>query len=332
MIFEEVKVPMTLTEKKNRAQWIDIGVDFMNARRDTPNLSAKQFSEDRGINYNTFRRAMGQYRNEIKKAYSARNPNKTKSQWVELGVNWLEAKERGMTAKQFVDENELNYETATRAFRKYKRDIHLAKMAKDSLQKKKKLTARERYAVLLQDFRSGVKERSKDSVKKSEQKSAQWFQDTVKKNIRGHKVTRPKAGSIYTFQYDAKHKATLPHWDMFPLIVYLGLSTQHKGLMLGLNLHYIPPKARQEFLEELLKYASTDRLTNKTTLKVNWGKVKSMRGANHMIKAYLPNHVKGQMIEIKPADWVNVVYMPTQKFVTGPKNSPVGARSVWSGY
>jgi kynureninase len=77
--------------------------------------------------------------------------------------------------------------------------------------------------------------------------------------------------------------------------------------MYGLNLHYIPPKARQQFLEELLKqYANTPTITNKTKLKIDWSQVKGFAGADKMIKAYLPGHIRGSLAEIKPADWANM--------------------------
>ena len=43
----------------------------------------------------------------------------------------------------------------------------------------------------------------------------------------------------------------------------------------------IPPKARQQFLEELLKqYSNTPTITNKTKLKIDWSQVKGFRGAD----------------------------------------------------
>ena len=140
----------------------------------------------------------------------------------------------------------------------------------------------------------------------------------------------PQVGRIYAYVYDAKHKDTLPYWDKFPLMIYLGSYTAKNGnkLLLGLNLHYIPPKARQEFLEELLVNANTDTITNKTRLKINWSKVKNMKGADQMIKAYLPNHIKGSMTEVKPADWINVIFMPLQQFMS--KGKRFSSRKVWS--
>ncbi|MGL6228637.1 MAG: DNA end protector protein [Culicoidibacterales bacterium] len=330
MIFESIELPATPAERRNAQQWIQIGVDFMKARKEKPTLTGRDFANIRNLKYETFRRAMTKHTNAIKKEYLKQVPNKTKAQWVALGVEWLEAKEKGVSAKKFTDDYKLNYETATRAFRKYKVDIVSAKLAKDASTKKTKLSAAEKRALMLKSFRDSVRVRGKEPAMKSERKSQEWFNSTVKKNIRGHQVSRPSAGKIYAFAYDAKHKATLPYWDMYPLIVYLGQSTKNANLMVGLNLHYIPPKARVEFLEELLKYASTDTITNKTRLKINWDKVKSMRFAKHMIKTYLPSHVKGTFVEIKPADWANAVFLPVQRFVTGENNKTYATQKVWA--
>ena len=99
--------------------------------------------------------------------------------------------------------------------------------------------------------------------------------------------------------------------------------------MYGLNLHYIPPKARQQFLEELLKqYANTPTITNKTKLKIDWSQVKGFRGADQMIKAYIPGNIMGSLVEIAPKDWANVVLMPLQSFYS--KGKRFSANKVWS--
>jgi hypothetical protein len=46
-----------------------------------------------------------------------------------------------------------------------------------------------------------------------------------------------------------------------------------------------------------------------------------------MIKAYLPAHIKGPIIEIKPSDWANVVLMPLQQFLSNGKK--FSANKVW---
>ena len=332
MIFEITERNETPAEKRRKQEWIDIGVKYISSRKKDPKITAKQFAEENGLKYETFSRAMRKFREEIKTYYSLTNPNKNKQQWVELGVDYLKKKEKsGISVSDYLKDKGLNVETGTRAFRRFKNDIVIAKNLKDATADNKKLTSAQLYQLRLQDFRNKVRQYEKEPIK-SEKKSVEWFNSFIKTNVRGHRVKRPIAGKLYTFAYDAKHKATLPYWDKFPLIVYLGESMKYKGLMLGLNLHYIPVKARKEFLEELLKHTTTDRMTNKTMLNVNWSKVKSMKGADHMIKAYLPTHVRGPFMEIKPQDWSSVINLPTQRFVTGPSSKTYSSNKVWGSY
>lgn len=255
-------------------------------------------------------------------------------EWIRLGVEFQKAKAKGKTSKQFAEEKGLVLSTFQRSMAKHASKIKTA-LEIEKLEKKSrgKLTKAEQSLLLINSFRSSLRDKVKNEGAASNNKSAKWFVDTIKKNVRGHSVTKPQVGRIYTYIYDAKHKDTLPYWDKFPLIIYLGDGTTKNGsyLWYGLNLHYIPPKARQTFLEELLKnYSNTPVISNKTKLKINWSKVKGFHGSDLMIKSYLPGHIKGAVIEIKPVDWANVVMMPTQQFMSGGKR--FGASKVWSNY
>lgn len=255
-------------------------------------------------------------------------------EWIKLGVEFSKAKAKGKTSKAFADEKQINYATFTKAMSRYASQIKTAIQVERLESKSKgKLTKQEQALLLINSFRSSLRDKVKNEGAAANNKSAKWFADTIKKNVRGHSVSKPKTGHIYTYVYDAKHKDTLPYWDKFPLVIYLGDGTTKNGsyLWYGLNLHYIPPKARQTFLEELLKnYSSTSVISNNTKLKINWSKVKGFKGTDLMIKSYLPGHVKGAVIEIKPADWANVVLMPTQSFQSQGKRYAAG--KVWAKY
>lgn len=329
MIFEfdsltEEEIQSIKRANRTKNEWIKIGVDYAKSKK-----TSKEYAQEKGLNYETFTRNLRRFRTEIKDTIKLLNPNKTKQQWVDLGVEMLNAKEKGSTQKKFIEDLGLNYETASRAFRKYKNEIILKKNAFDLESKKGKLTRQEQKIKLINSFRSQLRVRAKDQAAANNKKSVSWFNDVIKTSIKGHKVKRPEPGKIYAYVYDAKHKDTLPYWDKFPLIIYLGDYTAKNGnrLLMGLNLHYIPPKARQEFLENLLVHSSTSTITNKTRLKINWSQVRSMKGADQMIKAYLPGHIKGSITEIKPSDWINVIFMPTQQFMS--KGKRFSSRKVW---
>lgn len=260
---------------------------------------------------------------------------RTKQWWIELGADFLDAKERGATAKAFAERLGINYGTMTSNFSKLKSEITAERRLRTLKGKSPKgMSKSDKQLVLINSFRKGLRDKIRNEGAATNNKSQKWFNDTVKKTIKGHKVTKPVPGKLYTFVYDAKHKATLPYWDKFPLIIYLGDGVSSKAgtqLMYGLNLHYIPPKARQQLLEDLLKrYANTSTISNKTKLQVNWSKVKGFRGSSEMIKSYLPSHIKGTLVEIKPSDWINVIFLPLQQFMS--KGKRYSANKVWSKY
>ena len=82
-----------------------------------------------------------------------------------------------------------------------------------------------------------------------QKRSMNWYQNQIK-NLRsmntnvnsmltGHRDLRAQIvpGGLYLFQYDAKHKDTLPYWDKLPLV--FPFRKVPDGFY-GLNLHYLP--------------------------------------------------------------------------------------------
>lgn len=267
------------------------------------------------------------YINEATETTKGSKPTRSEQQWITLGVEYANAKAKGVSAKKFAEDKGIKYSSFTSAMSRYSSRIKTAVQV-EKLQKKpgNKLTKAERQLILVNSFRKSIRDKIANEGAAVNNKSAKWFTETLKKGIRGHQVSKPSPGKLYAYIYDAKHKDTLPYWDKYPLIIYLGLGKHN--LMYGLNLHYIPPKARQQFLEELLKqYASTPTITNSTKLKIDWSKVKGFAGADVMIKAYIPGNIKGPLVEIKPADWANVIGLPLQQFVS--KGKRYSAQKVW---
>lgn len=265
-------------------------------------------------------------------------PKRKSNDWVDLGVKFRRAKAKGVSAKKFAADNGINYTTFTKSMHRYKAQIDAEIIRRDAEteSRKKRNDYRKKHAVnIVNDFRNSLKKVTVGVPHATRQKeSIDWFGDFLKKSVKTHKIVKPSPGRLYTFAYDAKYKDTLPYWDRFPLIVFLGTgkSKADNTVYYGLNLHYAPPRARQEFLEELLKrgFGTTDRLSNKTTLKIKWSNVKGMRGVDQMIKAYLPGHLKSPMMEIAPRDWAKSVWLPTQSFQS--KGSSYSAKKVWSNY
>ena len=64
----------------------------------------------------------------------------------------------------------------------------------------------------------------------------------------GKATLRPKYGVMNLFGYDPKHKDKLPYYDVFPMIMLIGVE---KDTFLGLNFHYLPPKLRAILLDRV---------------------------------------------------------------------------------
>lgn len=161
---------------------------------------------------------------------------------------------------------------------------------------------------------------------KKNNKSIKWFKETVEGIPKSKIAPKLQAGKMYTYVYDAKYKKTLPYWDRFPLIIMLDVTPTHQ---LGLNLHYLPPKARQVFMEKILKMLSQKNLGPKAYFKINWDAVKRYPGAEKMIKCYIRSRIKGHMVEINPMYWANAIYLPTQQFLD-KDGKRFSARKVWA--
>ena len=78
---------------------------------------------------------------------------------------------------------------------------------------------------------------------------------------------RTMIGRMYFYFYDPKHKATLPYYDRFPLVLPV---ERYPDGFLGLNLHYIHPKHRMILLDKLSDTMSNDTYDEKTKLKINY--------------------------------------------------------------
>lgn len=171
------------------------------------------------------------------------------------------------------------------------------------------------------------------------QKSRAWFHDQVSL-LRAENVTATQLitddkkrnrtanmmipGEMYLFGYEAKHKDTLPYWDMFPLI--FPFKKLEDGFM-GLNMHYLPYPMRIELLDRLMEFRSNSRLDATTRLKFSWQVIKGvshLKAAEPCVHRYLYTHVRTQLKTISANDWVTALLLPVEKFVGESK------QKVWS--
>lgn len=127
-------------------------------------------------------------------------------------------------------------------------------------------------------------------------------------------VTSFQSGTMYLFAYEAKYKATLPYYDIYPLVFPLEI----KGdIMLGLNLHYLQPILRAKLLDAILDLPRYK--TDKQRAKMSYDIVRAF-GASDLVKPtihkYLSGHIRSQMIEISREEWNFVGFLPLAHFVS----------------
>lgn len=176
-------------------------------------------------------------------------------------------------------------------------------------------------------------------------KSRGWFRQIVRQ-LRKHPVKHaqlvfgdPKnntsalmIGKLYIFKYDAKHKATLPIWDKYPLA--LPFSTDGKTFY-ALNLHYLPHKQRAWLLYQLGKiYNYNTKEKNVSTfvnsvvnqvlasigvkrMRLNWGMLSSMPKVDvqEAVKRYLPDHIRSPLRVIPTEDYPKIILLPFEQMI-----------------
>jgi len=120
-------------------------------------------------------------------------------------------------------------------------------------------------------------------------------------------------GSMQMFFYDPKYKDTLPYYDRFPLAIILKPA---KGGFLGLNLHYLPPILRAQFLDALM-----DNVTSKKSPDAKFklttrllASASDLEYYKPCIKHYLNEHVRSNFAEVKAPEWEIATFLPTALF------------------
>lgn len=160
-------------------------------------------------------------------------------------------------------------------------------------------------------------------VKQNSEASLEWFRQkaTGQRITANHMLTHNDyrdnfasqitPGSMFLFQYDAKHKETLPYWDKFPLV--FPFSYENDGFT-GLNLHYLPPTMRASLMNALAERASRNRHQD---LKLSYQILKSYSSLRYFkpcVKRYLYSHVKSPFLYIAPEEWPVAIFLPLQRF------------------
>ena len=171
-------------------------------------------------------------------------------------------------------------------------------------------------------------------------KSSNWFNQQAynlsRQNIRPERLIRDSAeknvnfnnqitpGELYLFNYDAKHKDTLPYWDTFPLVFPF---KKLPGGFIGLNMHYLPYQLRIMLLTKLMQFKTgTNEMTR---LKLSWQLLQGLSTNLYVqpcVHRYLITHVKSPLKRIDSEDWATAMLLPVERF-QGASKQKVWAES-----
>ena len=166
------------------------------------------------------------------------------------------------------------------------------------------------------------------------QQSRDWFRTTARRTrvtpesvIRGERArykNRVTMGKMYLFNYDPKHKDTLPYYDRFPLIFPVDKAP---GGFYGINMHYLPHVLRARLMDALYDLSRDKRYDERTRLRLSYSilnGVTKYKAFRPTFKRYLSNHVRSRFIEITSSEWDIALMMPLQKF------AKASSSKVWS--
>jgi|TARA_B110000305_G_scaffold226987_1_gene275166 hypothetical protein len=128
---------------------------------------------------------------------------------------------------------------------------------------------------------------------------------------KGKATLRPKYGVMNLFGYDAKHKATLPYYDKFPLIFPIEPA---KGGFIGINFHYLPFGARVAFLKQLSQYSSDKNFDKRTRYMIDWVNNPYFRKTT---KRYLNSQVRTSFLNVPADEMAIAIFLPVARFVGG---------------
>lgn len=167
-----------------------------------------------------------------------------------------------------------------------------------------------------QAFRAGITPRTKESREwffkkaknmRSINREALMKEDPIKSR------SKQIIGGMYMFNYDPKHKDTLPYYDIFPLVIVIKPA---KGGFLGLNLHYLPPKLRMLFFANIMDIQGSN-VDDDTKFKLTYNmlqKSSNLRYFKPCIKHYLNAQVTSRFAEVPAPEWEIAIFLPTAQF------------------
>jgi hypothetical protein len=134
-------------------------------------------------------------------------------------------------------------------------------------------------------------------------------------------------GRMIMFFYNPKYRETLPHYDMFPLVLPIKFYTGKSAGFLGLNLHYLPMNLRVQFLENLYQIYKNKHLDEGQKLNLSYRRLNSTAKLSlfqpclhrYLYKADNGGGVKSRFYLVDPNEWNKMVALPTERFMGNTK-------------
>lgn len=196
----------------------------------------------------------------------------------------------------------------------------------------------------LEDLERDIMRRSLDprTYKRYERKATEWFTQKLGRFKRSSKDEKtgirrvtsddfmktrkgisgdPIPGQMFVYFYDPKHKATLPYYDKFPMVLVMHINAD-QGSMLGLNVHYLPPVLRARLLGLIRGTMKSTKLSREAKARVTYGLIKSTsqwKIAQPCLKKYLFSHIMGKVVRIFPSEWEQAVMLPLYSWAKAAK-------------
>jgi hypothetical protein len=159
-----------------------------------------------------------------------------------------------------------------------------------------------------------------------DRESREWYRGQARKIKKRHNESeimrnagdrlknQVRVGSMYMFYYDPKHKATLPYYDVFPLIFPIA---KVKDGFLGINMHYLPYAYRAILMDALYDITNNDKFDDSTKIKMSYGILKGATKYKFFkpcIKKYLTKHVRSRFAYIHPSEWDIALFLPMSRW------------------
>ena len=121
---------------------------------------------------------------------------------------------------------------------------------------------------------------------------------------------RASLGELYCYHYNPKYRQTLPYYDMFPMIMLIGVD---QDTFTGLNFHYLPPKFRAILL---------DRVNAKVGNGIiNWKKIAKIPQVAPTVKKYRFDHIMRKVVPIEESEQEIAIFLPLERFKKASKSS-----------